>query len=366
MKESLGRLNIVDLFCGTGGFSLGAHHAGMDVSVAFDVDPILTSSYKRNFPQTKLCLQDVGQLTPQAMNAAAGKLIDGIIGGPPCQGFSFIGKRSPLDPRRELLFHFFRLVEGISPKFFVMENVQGLLYGNAREVLDRSLALVAERYSILGPIILDPKDYGAATKRPRLFVIGIHKDFGEPVAMADLSVYARSPTTVLSAIGDLVNSEPKGIDADGFDLWHLADGSELSDYALAMRNVDNTFTGHRETSHSPAVTARFRMVSPGGKDEVGRHPRLSWDGFCPTLRAGTGVDKGSYQSVRPIHPLFDRVITVREGARLQGFPDAHRFHPTVWHSFRMIGNSVSPIISKAIFSAIRTKFDSAIHRVAAE
>lgn len=338
----------------------------MDVSVAFDVDPILTSSYERNFPYTKLCLQDVAHLTPEAVTAAAGKMIDGIIGGPPCQGFSSIGKRSPLDPRRELLFHFFRLVDGVSPKFFVMENVQGLLYGNAREVLDRSLALVADKYSILGPIILDPKDFGAATKRPRLFVIGIHKDACEPISLADINVHATAPTSVLAAIGDLVNAIPQGVDADGFDLWHAEDSSVRSEYASMMRTDDNTFTGHRETSHSRTVVERFRMVSPGSKDEVGRHPRLSWDGLCPTLRAGTGVDKGSFQSVRPIHPLFDRVITVREGARLQGFPDTHRFHPTVWHSYRMIGNSVSPIISRAIFSAIKAKFERAVHRIAAE
>jgi DNA (cytosine-5)-methyltransferase 1 len=93
-------------------------------------------------------------------------------------------------------------------------------------------------------------------------------------------------------------------------------------------------------------------------DKIGRHPRLAWGGQCPTLRAGTGADRGSYQSVRPIHPSENRVITVREAARLQGFPDSHLFHPTVWHSFRMIGNSVSPIIAKAVFQAIRSKVEN--------
>ena len=94
------------------------------------------------------------------------------------------------------------------------------------------------------------------------------------------------------------------------------------------------------------------IIGQGHMDPIGRHPRLAWNGLCPTLRAGTGSDRGSYQSVRPIHPEENRVITVREAARLQGFPDNHLFHPTVWHSFRMIGNSVSPIMAEAIFSAI--------------
>jgi DNA (cytosine-5)-methyltransferase 1 len=90
-------------------------------------------------------------------------------------------------------------------------------------------------------------------------------------------------------------------------------------------------------------------------EKVGRHPRLKLGGLCPTLRAGTGFDLGSFQSVRPIHPRQHRVITVREAARLQGFPDEHVFHPTVWHSFRMIGNSVSPMMARAIFEAIRDR-----------
>jgi len=130
---------------------------------------------------------------------------------------------------------------------------------------------------------------------------------------------------------------------------------------------DRLFTGHRRTVHTPAVLKRFAAVEQGGFDIVGRHPRLNWNGQCPTLRAGTGSDRGSFQSVRPIHPDDPRVITVREGARLQGFPDCFRFHPTVWHSFRMIGNSVSPIISKVIFSAIKKRIETgAQYQAAAE
>ena len=112
--------------------------------------------------------------------------------------------------------------------------------------------------------------------------------------------------------------------------------------------------------HKPEVASRFAAVKPGTLDKVGRHPRLAWDRQCPTLRAGTGADKGSRQAVRPLHPEEPRVITVREAARLQGFPDRHLFHPTIWHSFRMIGNSVSPIIAEAVCRAIRNKLESGV------
>src|SRR3546814_16995927 len=90
---------------------------------------------------------------------------------------------------------------------------------------------------------------------------------------------------------------------------------------------------------------RFIETAQGKVEPVSHYPKLAWSGQCPTLRAGTGAEKGSFQAMRPIHPTQPRVITVREGARLQGFPDWFMFHPTKWHSFRMIGNSVSPIVS---------------------
>lgn len=117
-------MRLVDLFCGCGGFSLGAHEAGFDVVSAYDVDPKLTLSFARNFPDTTLNLEDVTTLTGARILASAGGRIDGIFGGPPCQGFSDIGRRAVDDPRRQLLGHFFRLVAEVEPTFFVMETRQ--------------------------------------------------------------------------------------------------------------------------------------------------------------------------------------------------------------------------------------------------
>jgi DNA (cytosine-5)-methyltransferase 1 len=114
-------------------------------------------------------------------------------------------------------------------------------------------------------------------------------------------------------------------------------------------------SGHFDTVHSPEVKARYAALNPGTTDKVSRSKKLEWNGFCPTLRAGTGADKGSHQAVRPIHPESARVITVREAARLQGFPDWFCFHKTKWHSFRMIGNSVSPIMSEFLLAKILEK-----------
>jgi DNA (cytosine-5)-methyltransferase 1 len=125
--------------------------------------------------------------------------------------------------------------------------------------------------------------------------------------------------------------------------------------ARRLRNSDGTFTGNQRTHHTADVVKRFRKLRPLEVDPVGRYPRLSWNNQCPALRAGTGADHGSHQAVRPIHPTEPRVITVREAARLQGFSDGFWFHPTIWHSFRMIGNSVSPMISQTLFSLIASR-----------
>jgi DNA (cytosine-5)-methyltransferase 1 len=346
-----GQPQIVDLFCGCGGFSLGAHRAGLAPTISFDNDPILTSSYTANFPATKLVLATLRTVTGADIKRMLGRSPDGIFGGPPCQAFSDMGHRRINDPRRNLLRHFFRLISELKPGFFVMENVRGLGYSDARVFLDESLDLVPSRYKILGPLVLDAKDYGAATLRPRLFVIGYDPERCDPITLSDIDAKKLAPATVRAAIGDLVNAEMISA-IDGFDTWKISRPGRPSSYAANLRSGDGIFTGHLGTVHTDEVKARFSKLLPGRVDSVGRHPRLSWDGQCPNLRAGTGKDKGSYQAVRPIHPDEHRVITVREAARLQGFHDAFKFHPTIWHSFRMIGNSVSPIIAEAIFSLL--------------
>ena len=110
------------------------------------------------------------------------------------------------------------------------------------------------------------------------------------------------------------------------------------------------------TRHSEKVLKRYSKIEPGKIDHVSKSRRLNSNGFCPTLTAGTGSDKGSFQAVRPLHPTENRVITPREAARLQGFPDWFQFHATKWHSFRQIGNSVSPILAEHILSVIKKAF----------
>jgi DNA (cytosine-5)-methyltransferase 1 len=347
-------MKAIDFFCGAGGFSRGANAAGFNVAAAYDIDPILTYSHAKNFPGTKLHLKDIGSLTAEQVKDHACGDIDLIFGGPPCQGFSSIGRRDKNDPRRTLLQSFFQLVGDIAPTAFVMENVLGLGFHDAAPELELALARLPKGYKILGPTVLDAADFGAATKRKRLFLIGYDPKRCNPISLEDILKKRKKATTVAEALSGLKLAKPQKSECE-FDLLKIDGRKKLSAYAKQLASPDRLFTGDMRTVHTPKVVERFAEVKQGETDTIGRHPRLAWDGQCPTLRAGTGSDMGSYQSVRPIHPNENRVITVREAARLQGFPDSHLFHPTIWHSFRMIGNSVSPIIAEAILSVVAEK-----------
>jgi DNA (cytosine-5)-methyltransferase 1 len=123
--------------------------------------------------------------------------------------------------------------------------------------------------------------------------------------------------------------------------------------AIKKYRNENEVSGCIGTTHTPKIKERYGLLKYGEMDKVSKAQRLDPGGFCPTLRAGTGRDKGSFQAVRPVHFSSNRVITPREAARLQGFPDWFIFHRTKWHSFRQIGNSVSPIVSEYLLKKIK-------------
>jgi DNA (cytosine-5)-methyltransferase 1 len=353
-------MKVIDLFCGAGGFSLGAHLAGFSTVLAVDKDPTLTSAYTRNFPGTRLLLADLSQTSGETLISAAGLTPEeeiGIIGGPPCQGFSLMGKRKLSDSRNELLHHYFRLVAEIQPKFFIMENVPGLLLGNVRGLLKDSMKDITG-YGILGPVKVNANDYGAATNRDRVIIIGLRDADAIPDSALQELVRA-TRMTVADAIKDLPNPRKSGMGLyrkvktlSSYAASARAQHARLGDESIRTLVASGRVTGVYPTQHKASVVKRFSEVRAGKSDPISRCPRLSWNAPAPTLRAGTGPDHGSFQSVRPLHPDQPRVITVREAARLQGFPDWFDFHETKWHSFRMIGNSVSPIMAHAILGLV--------------
>ena len=366
---------VIDLFCGAGGFTLASWQAGFECVAGFDSNGTLSSRFSDNFPKTTFVKCDLRSARITSLLKTAGfKLqeIDGVIGGPPCQGFSVIGRRQSNDPRNTLIHHFFRVVKEISPKFFVMENVPGLLQKPFSSRLKHEITSLSKHYSILA-VLLDSADFGAPTRRQRVLVIGIDTRYVDPLTKENIVAHHTETTpTVRHAIHDLPEPVPTSSkNADGWagyfqepfqdeTGWYVRDARSLPPSYLGSQ-VSKEFlskglvSGFQQTEHTEKVVKRFECVPEGGTEPISRFPRLDWNEQCPTLRAGTGPENGSYQSVRPIHPSSNRVITIREAARLQGFPDWFQFHQTKWHSFRMIGNSVNPQMASKVLSAIRDR-----------
>lgn len=372
-KKNIGHasLNVVDLFSGVGGLSLGAARAGFTVCGAVEIDPHAIETHKRNFPHTEHIAESVSDLTGKKLrmrlNLNNGDLA-GIIGGPPCQGFSDIGKRDLNDPRNELFPEFFRIVSEARPKFFLAENVPRITHDKNAVFLDKAFEYVKNDYYIIDDLTIKASEYGAPTTRTRSFFFGSLKDAIEPLTKCDFEPHRNIKKVFVK---DALQGLPEQIDPNWQkeeQSWQRVDGNDngylsrlnrtapdgIGDsVALTKLKRERLVSGCLGTIHTKDVIKRFAKTKPGKRDPISRTVRLDPDGLCPTLRAGTGPDHDSHQALRPIHPTEDRVITPREAARLQGFPDWFQFHPTKWHSFRQIGNSVSPIVAERILTVIK-------------
>ena len=354
----------IDLFAGAGGLSLGFESAGFDIAAAVDIDPIHCSTHEFNFPYCATLCRDVVDLDGARIRVVADigdAEIAVVVGGAPCQGFSVIGKRALDDPRNALLLHFVRLVRELRPAHFAFENVRGLTIGDQRQALDEMIEAFAPEYRVLLPYqILNAADFGVPQDRHRLFLLGARSD--QPLPQYPGPSPLR--VTVSAALNDLPDAEL--IDELEHRDWTHANFGPPSTYANRLRALatDASDFGHRRqfnaalmtaslrTAHSPTSRLRFETTVPGKREPISRLHRLNPDAQSNTIRAGTGSDRGAFTSPRPIHPVYPRVITNREAARLHSFPDWFRFHVTKWHGFRQIGNSVPPLLARAVAAEI--------------
>jgi DNA (cytosine-5)-methyltransferase 1 len=341
----------IDLFCGAGGLSLGFRLAGFKIVGAVDADPIHVETFKKNFPSTTAICADVGSLTGskirEQLKLAPDAVIDVLIGGPPCQGFSLIGKRQLNDPRNALLGEFLRVVAELKPRYFVLENVGGLMTGPFRSILASALRkLRSSGYKWVSPIrVLDSADYGVPQHRRRAIVLGYAKGECRP----EYPRAKRSRVTVREAISDLLKiGKRKSATVATTYKGRLGEPSSYAEKLRIRSKTQSKLTGCLVCSHDAKIKRRFAKIRPGRTEPTSRFQRLALNSLAPTLRAGTGATHGSFTAARPIHPTQARCITVREAARLQSFPDWFEFNQTQWHGFRQVGNSVPPLFSRVV------------------
>jgi len=371
----------IDLFAGAGGLSLGFEQAGFDVVAAVEIDPIHCAVHKYNFPDTAIIPRSVAGLSAAEIRLAAGigdSPVDCVFGGPPCQGFSMIGQRVLDDPRNSLVLEFVRVVADLDAKTFVFENVKGLTVGKHKAFLEELVhAFEKAGYDVRLPWqVLNAANYGTPQQRQRLILMGAKKGLPVPdYPMPTTNAAGTSkPIPGLPAgptCGDAIADLP---DADRFpaliesDCVRISGLKKPSPYAAELRCLTNDawhfgyvrewqsgfLTSSARTMHTDISRRRFNETEPGSVEPISRFFKLSPTGLSNTLRAGTDGARGAFTSPRPIHFTHDRCITVREMARLHGFPDWFRLQATKWHGARQIGNAVPAPLARSIGQAVIT------------
>lgn len=372
---------VLDLFCGAGGMSLGFQMAGYQIGLGVDNDPLACQTHAYNFDGR--CVQaDITAISdPRAFVQAQGvELVDVIIGGPPCQGFSRVGrgklrslKDDPAhihDPRNQYYKEFIRFVEALRPSYFALENVPDMQYYADGEglVLEKALKTFSELGYTGGPedrpiwSVLRADHYGVPQSRQRLLIVGnrLHHQIRWP----PVPTHEDNPVTVWQAISDLP------IIAHGcrIDEMPYEPPGELNAYQRLMRGrADSVLYNHQTRWHNQQDLHAFAWMPEGWKyvdlpkkfkryrDDIfkDKYRKLYRDQPSWTIEAHIGKD--TYRHIYPAG-LGDaeppRTISVREAARLQSFPDEFRFLGPFTRQFYQVGNAVPPLLAKAVAQAI--------------
>lgn len=343
------KLVALDLFSGAGGLSFGLKSAGIDVAMANEFNSVFCDTYAANHPSTKLLRSDVRELNFRDEIRNIGlESVDLVCGGPPCQGFSTVGKKDFHDDRNSLFREFLRAVRETSPSFVVFENVSGFMtmYGGfAYSALTSELGAMGYN---LSSSVLDIADYGLPQRRKRTIVLGCR----DSVCGIPTPTHGKH-LTIMDAIGDMPPLAP----GESSDKYLCAPQNE---YQSEMRIGTPGLTEHNASEYGAKMVEILASIPAGGSlSDLPAHlrpnsafantyARLFPDKPSPTITRNFGTPSSS----RCVHPYGNRALSTREGARLQGFPDRYIFCGGKTSKNLQIGNSVPPILGRVIGEAI--------------
>ena len=377
-------MKAIDLFSGAGGFSYGFSSSGWSILSANDSDRQAADTYKLNHPETKFFACSVIDLTATMMLRATDSKrgeIDCLIGGPPCQAFSFNNHARSVSDSRALLYkEYLRLVHGIYPKTLVMENVPGILSIDGGKVISHITDfLTLLGYSVFHDVVR-AEQYGVPQTRKR--VLFVASRIGDPLDMIPIPTHQKRESkgktlrsvqpergselsdciTIKDAIGDLPPLENGG-NKNGCRYTSRA----VTAFQKEARKGVQLLTAHQCSRLGQINLQRMSYIPSGGNwrdiprhllpsgmkranlsDHTTRYGRLVWNNLATTLLTKCDPHWGAY-----IHPAQDRVLSVREAARLQGFPDRFTFADVgITQQYRQIGNAVPVQLGMAIARAV--------------
>ncbi len=317
ISKSTNEYNFIDLFSGAGGMTQGLVQAGLRPVASVEINPIASATYIKNFPNCHHFSGDIKQFDPkELLNQIDTPEINLVVGGPPCQGFSVAGKRDPNDPRNHLFRQFIRVVSEIRPWYVVMENVPGIItmqQGAVKEAIFEAFDAIG--YSHISVAILESANYGVPQIRPRAIFIANRFGMLNPYPKPQLLPHQYKP--IESAISD------------------------LPEYT-AIPEIN-----HQWTKHSTKYMERIAQVPPGGSLYA-----TYVDAFKRQYPGQPSMTVKENHGGTHIHPYLNRVISAREMARLQTFPDSFIFEGSMKKAMWQIGNAVPPRLAECIGYAI--------------
>lgn len=370
-----GSLSAIDLFCGGGGISVGLRSAGFEVLAGVDIAPNYISTFSHNFPSAKSFQLDLAATQPNKFMRLAGiekGEIDLLVGGPPCQGFSKNVPRKNRyleDPRNELIKAFLDYCEELQPRFVLMENVAEMKNGFEKAYTADVLSRLNEAGYTVTYAVLNSADFGVPQRRRRAFFLanraGVKFKLPEPTHSKESqdSLFALpGHVTVWNAIGDL----PSRYHTDTIDEPSEYACQPFSDFQTLMRGQNKTVTNHVARFLQPKQFERLSSIQPGqGMKDLpvhlrtkggysGAYGRLTKEMVAPTItrwvfHPGSG---------RWGHPVDVRLLTIREIARIQSFPDEYEFVGTYVQSAGQLGNAVPPLLAQRIIESMLSQVET--------
>ncbi len=360
----------IDLFAGCGGLSLGLEKAGFKVLFANDINPICANTYIRNINIKKedFCVGDINALIADYERYKDGfKDVDLISGGPPCQGFSMANRQRIIDDPRNILYKaYLAILKRAQPKFFIMENVKGML-NKEEEIVSDFMSALGSQYNIFSSI-LNARHFGVPQNRERFFLIGNKVGIDSSIIFKRINAHMREPFTLRQAIANLPilgvneNKNSSYIENEivGFvktehvykkdDYYRFINGDKIIQYVYNHKNRYNnkrdieiyTLLPQGENSLHPSI-AHIMPYKTRNHIFKDKYYKLIYDDVCKTITSHMRFDCNMY-----IHPMQPRGLSAREAARIQTFPDDFIFTGAQNSWYMQIGNAVPVQLAKII------------------
>ncbi len=344
-KKNIG----IDIFSGAGGLSLGAINAGIRIPIAIEKDPNASKTFQKNHPDAKVITEDISKINPHSLNIINPFI---IFGGPPCQGFSLSNSktRNEENENNKLYREFIRFIKELKPKWFLFENVEGIISFNKGETIKQIRQNFEELGYTVNHQVLTASDYGVPQDRNRFILIGNKEGI-----FFEFPIKQEKKVSVMDAIGDLPFL------SNGQIAEELPYKSFPSEYAKRLRNGNKNAMQNYVSKNNDLVIERYKHIKPG------QNWKAIPDHLMQNYKNKNNCHSGIYKRLNPsipsvvisnyrknmlIHPEQDRGLSVREAARIQSFPDDFIFEGSLMHIQQQIGNAVPPLLAEAIFKKI--------------